>query len=179
MGKRSLCPWNQPHFLRNSDKSLLFPEQNKSETRFCRRKTAEDNNVKINVSSNITCTFLFFKATPWKQNVNWMYIKRYRRLLNVLCTFNLCPVSIYVKFSFRGIYFSDKFWKHQFFSIVNVWHSFTSIENIKSKITHSFTLGLLVWEKTSPLQAGQPSASVNWDSFNFRLHEKFSPGLQG
>ena len=29
LGKRSLCPWNQPHFLRNSDKSLLSPEQNK------------------------------------------------------------------------------------------------------------------------------------------------------
>ena len=28
LGKRSSCPWNQPHFLRNSDKSLLSPEQN-------------------------------------------------------------------------------------------------------------------------------------------------------
>ena len=48
--KRSLCPWNQLHFLRKSDKSLLSPEQNKlkkSETRFCRRKTA---NAKIKVS---------------------------------------------------------------------------------------------------------------------------------
>ena len=26
--KRSLCPWNQPHFLRNSVKSLLCPERN-------------------------------------------------------------------------------------------------------------------------------------------------------
>ena len=29
LGKRSLCPWNQPHFLSKSDKSLLSPEQNK------------------------------------------------------------------------------------------------------------------------------------------------------
>ena len=28
LGKRSLCPRNQPHFWRNSDKSLLSPEQN-------------------------------------------------------------------------------------------------------------------------------------------------------
>ena len=27
--KRSLCQWNQPHFLRNSDKSLSSPKQNK------------------------------------------------------------------------------------------------------------------------------------------------------
>ena len=27
--KRSLCPRNQPPLLRNSDKSLLYPEQNK------------------------------------------------------------------------------------------------------------------------------------------------------
>ena len=27
LGKLSLCHWNQPHFLRNSSKSLLFPEQ--------------------------------------------------------------------------------------------------------------------------------------------------------
>ena len=30
LGKRSLCPGNQAHFLKNSDKSLLSPEQNKS-----------------------------------------------------------------------------------------------------------------------------------------------------
>ena len=27
LGKRSLCPRNQPHFLRNSDKSLLSPRK--------------------------------------------------------------------------------------------------------------------------------------------------------
>ena len=51
--KRSLYPCNQSHFLRNSDKSLLSPEQNKlkkSEIWYCRRKTTEDSNVKINVS---------------------------------------------------------------------------------------------------------------------------------
>ena len=29
LGKGSLRPWNQPHFLKNSDKSLLSPEQKK------------------------------------------------------------------------------------------------------------------------------------------------------
>ena len=29
LGKRSLCPWNQPHFLDNSDKNFLSPERNK------------------------------------------------------------------------------------------------------------------------------------------------------
>ena len=66
--KRTLCPWNQPHFLRNSDKNLLSPEQNKfkkPETCFCRRKTVEDNNSKINVSPNIPYTFLLFKASAF------------------------------------------------------------------------------------------------------------------
>ena len=36
--------------------------QKKFETRFCRRKTTEGNNVKINVSMNIPCTFLLFEA---------------------------------------------------------------------------------------------------------------------
>ena len=55
-------------------------------------------------------------------------------------------------------------------------------------INHTFTIntdrhfneskGLFIWEKTPRLQPGQPSASVMWDDFNFRLHEKFHPGLQ-
>ena len=56
LGKRSLCPSNQPYFLRNSDKSLLPHEQiklKKSETPFCKRKTAEDDNAKLNISPNI------------------------------------------------------------------------------------------------------------------------------
>ena len=40
-------------------------------------------------------------------------------------------------------------------------------------------MGVFIWEKKSRQQPGQPSASVSWDEFNFRLHEKFSPGLQG
>ena len=45
-GKRALCPWNQPHFLRSF----------------------EDNNAKINASSDIPCTFLLFKASPVLQS---------------------------------------------------------------------------------------------------------------
>ena len=33
--------------------------------------------------------------------------------------------------------------------------------------------------KTSWLQPGQPSVPVSYDDFNFHLHEKFCPGLQG
>ena len=39
----------------------------KSETRFCRRKTAEDNNAKTNVFPNILCSFLLFKASAFLQ----------------------------------------------------------------------------------------------------------------
>ena len=56
LGKLTSCPWNQPHFLIKFDKS---------QTRSCRRKTAEDDNVKINFSAIITCTFLLFKANPF------------------------------------------------------------------------------------------------------------------
>ena len=39
----------------------------KSETQFCKQKTAEDDNAKINVSPNITCTLLLFKASAFLQ----------------------------------------------------------------------------------------------------------------
>ena len=93
--KRSLCPWNQPNFLRNSGKILLSSDQNKlmkSETWFCRWKTSEDNNTKINVSPN---------------------------------TLSLSKLVYFFKFSSREIYLSIKFQECQFFSIVNLWHSFT------------------------------------------------------
>ena len=45
-GKSSFCPRNQPHFLMNSDKSLLSPEQSKLKEEIwdmvCRWKTVED-----------------------------------------------------------------------------------------------------------------------------------------
>ena len=39
------------------------------EARFCRRKAAEDNNTKYNVSPNIPCTFLLFKGSAFLQNL--------------------------------------------------------------------------------------------------------------
>ena len=41
--------------------------QKKSETRFCRRKTAKEDNAKIIVSPNIPCTFMLFKASLFLQ----------------------------------------------------------------------------------------------------------------
>ena len=67
-GKRSLCPWNQPHFLRNSDKSLISLDQNKLKEIWdtvCRRERAEHDNAKINVSANIPCTFFLFKGSAF------------------------------------------------------------------------------------------------------------------
>ena len=75
-------------------KAFYFPNktiQKKSETRFCSRKTAEDDYVNINVPSNITCTFLLFKVSAFLQ----IFFPR-----------------------------KSKFWERQFFSVVNVWHSF-------------------------------------------------------
>ena len=39
--------------------------------------------------------------------------------------------------------------------------------------------GSLYEKKTCQQQSGQPSVSVSWNDFNFHLHEKFCPGLQG
>ena len=39
----------------------------KIETQFCKRKSAGNDNAKINVSSNIPCTFLLFKASAFLQ----------------------------------------------------------------------------------------------------------------
>ena len=61
-------------------KALYLPSKTnlkKSETQFCRRKTAKDGNVKINVSSNIPCTFLLFEANAFLQiffpKKNWSF----------------------------------------------------------------------------------------------------------
>ena len=72
MGKRSLCLWNQLHFLRNSHKSLLFPKQNNLKEIWdtvlqTKDKNAEDKNAKINVFPNIPCIFLLFKASAFLQ----------------------------------------------------------------------------------------------------------------
>ena len=49
----------------------------KSETRFCRRKTAKEDNVKINVSPSIPCTFLLFKASAFLQIMNFENVSLY------------------------------------------------------------------------------------------------------
>ena len=51
-----------------SDKSLPNKtNQKKFQAWFCRKKTAEDNNLKINIFLNILCTFLLFKANAFLQ----------------------------------------------------------------------------------------------------------------
>ena len=51
----------------------FFPERNKlKEIRFCRRKTPEDDNLKINVSPNIPCVFLLFKASAFYFREKWV-----------------------------------------------------------------------------------------------------------
>ena len=37
----------------------------KLETKICRQKTAEDNNATTNISQNLPCTFLLFKASAF------------------------------------------------------------------------------------------------------------------
>ena len=89
--------WNfnfQPRYLFQDISPYLLSKTNwkKSETRFCRRKTAEDNNDKINVSSNKLANF---------------------------CSSNLVH---FFEFSFREMYLSLNctcpFWERQFISIV-------------------------------------------------------------
>ena len=52
-------------------KAIYFPSKKnlkKSKTWICRRKTAEDDNTKIlSVSTDIPCTFLFFKSSAFLQ----------------------------------------------------------------------------------------------------------------
>ena len=54
----------------NLIKAFYFPSktnQKKFEKYFCKGKTVEDDNGKINVSSNIPCAFLLFKASEFLQ----------------------------------------------------------------------------------------------------------------
>ena len=64
--------------------------EKKSETRFCRQKTAEDNNVKINIFPNVPCTFLLFKASAFLQmffprNLLFRQVLRTSVFLNSKC----------------------------------------------------------------------------------------------
>ena len=94
LGKCLFCLYNQPHFLRNSDKSLFYlPSKTilkKSETWLCREKTAEDSNTKINFFPNIPCTFLLFKASAFLQvfflrNLLFRQVLRKSVFLNSKC----------------------------------------------------------------------------------------------
>ena len=94
--KRSLCLWKQPHFLKNSDKSLLSPEQKK---RNLRHGFVDKRQLKAIMPKS---TFSRINLEPFCSSKHVHFFK----------------------FSFREICFSDKFWERQFFSIANVWHSF-------------------------------------------------------
>ena len=88
LGKRSLCLWNQPHFKRNSDKSLVSPKQNSLKEIW--DTVLEDNNAKIKVFPNIPCTFLLVKATAFLQiffpkNLLFQQVLRTSVFLNSKC----------------------------------------------------------------------------------------------
>ena len=61
LGLRSAAKWIQ---LFNLALCLIVGKKLES---FCRRKTAEDDNAKINVFPNILCTFLLFKSSACLQ----------------------------------------------------------------------------------------------------------------
>ena len=88
LGKRSLCLWNQPHFKRNSDKSLVSPKQNSLKEIW--DTVLKDNNAKIKVFPNIPCTFLLVKATVFLQiffpkNLLFQQVLRTSVFLNSKC----------------------------------------------------------------------------------------------
>ena len=71
--------WGNVHYVRKTNlifegsliKAFYVPNKifwKKSETRFCRRKTAEDSNAKINIFPNMPCTFSLFKASAVLQS---------------------------------------------------------------------------------------------------------------
>ena len=74
-------------------KAFFLPNKTilkKSDTRFCRRKTAEDNNTKINDFPNIPCTCLLFKASVFLQiffprNLLFRQVLRTSVFLNSKC----------------------------------------------------------------------------------------------
>ena len=99
--------------------------QAKSETRFWRQKTAEDN-AKIKVSSNITCSFLLFKASPFLQ----IFFPRNllcRQALRTSVFINTCLTFLYLFTSLlKNIYEKYQINKHiplfinQFVSLVEL-----------------------------------------------------------
>ena len=97
-----ISPWNQPYFLRNSNKSLLSSEQNIKRNL---RKTTEGNNAKINFSPNASCTFLLFKASPFLQIFFLRKSKFWERQIFSIVNFSH-------SFTYESIYFSNSTKEH-------------------------------------------------------------------
>ena len=84
-------------------------------------------------------------TSPQTQDINWTYIRHPGRLLNVLCTFKLCPVSTRVSF-----------W--MLLTTFPCYYMFTNISRIIFKFEKQFVLCSIVlrdsnnrWSIFSPL----------------------------
>ena len=53
------------------------------------------------------------------------------------------------------------------------------LASIQKKNVNVNARGCLYAKKASRLQPGQSGALINWNDFNFHLHKKFRPGMQG
>ena len=135
LGKRSLCSWNQPRVLRNCHKSLLSPERNKL-------KEIWDT--------------VWLTKDSWRQ---WCQNKPFSEFSVYL--FCSSKQVHFFKFSFRQIYFLDKFWKRQFFSIVNVWLSLPN---------HFFT-------KEHPLPYKHTTWNPRWNDVETTFSTLFQRGI--
>ena len=60
----------------------------------------------------------------------------------------------------------------------SIWSHYSFWSNYSIKLPNLFKV-VFIWEKRSRVQPGKPSASVSWDDFYFRLHEKFRPRFAG
>ena len=74
----------------------------KSETRFCRKKTEQDNNAKINAFQDVPSTFLLFKASAFLQ-ISFPRNLLFRQVLKTSVTFCFPLEDIVTFFHFKEL----------------------------------------------------------------------------
>ena len=97
--KRWLCPWNQHKELWWKPFITWVKQTKQIWDTDLQTKTAEKDNVKINVSANIPCTFLLFKASAFLQKNFPRKSKFWERQLftriNVSHSFTYWPIYVF------------------------------------------------------------------------------------
>ena len=100
--------------------------QKKSETLFCRRKTAEGDNANTNVSPNISCTFLPYKVSAFLQvfflRKSKIWERQFFSIVNVWHPFHINLFICLIKLEHRLNTWREQTLVYLFISLIKAEH---------------------------------------------------------